>query len=85
MFNNTLIFQTDFKQDIAAYMAGCTWKKGFTPMYTLADLIAFNKANYLKEFQGGAFNNLNGSPNPAYGNFFQQTWEFSQVRWGARA
>jgi len=45
-------------------------------MYTLKDLIEFNKANYLLEFQGGTC--CHGDP--AYGAFFQQTWESAWVR-----
>ncbi|GAQ81495.1 hypothetical protein KFL_000820010, partial [Klebsormidium nitens] len=68
------ILPTDFKVDINNFLSELTWKAGFTVQKTLADMIQFNKDNYLLEFQGGTC--CRGQP--AYGNFFQQTWENAQ-------
>ncbi|GAQ88216.1 hypothetical protein KFL_004100040 [Klebsormidium nitens] len=68
------ILSTDFKVNINQFLSELSWKPGFTVQKTLADMIQFNKDNYLLEFQGGTC--CRGEP--AYGNFFQQTWESSQ-------
>ncbi|GAQ88221.1 hypothetical protein KFL_004100085 [Klebsormidium nitens] len=68
------ILPTDFKVDINKFLSELTWRPGYTVQTSLADMIQFNKDNYLLEFQGGTC--CRGQP--AYGNFFQQTWEQAQ-------
>lgn len=55
--------------------AELTWAPGYTPLKTLGDLIAYNKANYELEFQGG----LCCRGDPAYALYYQQSWEASQL------
>ncbi|GAQ87788.1 hypothetical protein KFL_003770080 [Klebsormidium nitens] len=69
------VLSGDFKVDMNNFLSQLTWEPGYTPLKTLGDLIAYNKANYELEFQGG----LCCRGDPAYALYYQQSWEASQL------
>ncbi|GAQ86884.1 hypothetical protein KFL_003180050 [Klebsormidium nitens] len=69
------VLAQDFKVDINTYLSQLTWDSDTTPLFSLGDLIAYNKKYYDLEFQGGTC--CRGDP--AYALFYQQSWESAQA------
>lgn len=75
MIDKRLDFVFQSQMWLPSSRAELTWDSDTTPLYTLGDLIAYNKKYYDLEFQGGTC--CRGDP--AYANFYQQSWESAQA------
>ncbi|GAQ85762.1 hypothetical protein KFL_002530070 [Klebsormidium nitens] len=68
------VFYQDFKVDMNIYLSQLTWKEGYTPLYSLADLIAYDKQYFDLEFQGGTC--CRGDP--AFAQFYDDLFVASE-------